>query len=51
MEKQEQIHKIGVVTYVVDRVFNGTRTPQDLVAEEIITSAKQKINFDHSTPQ
>ena len=48
MEKQERVHRIGAATYVIDRVFTSTKTPRELVAEEIITSAKQVIHFDHS---
>lgn len=48
MEKQERVHKIGAATYIIDRIFTSTKTPQELVAAEIITTAKQVINFDHS---
>ena len=48
MEKQEKQHKIGAATYVIERVFNSSKTPQEVVAEEIITTAKKVDFFDHS---
>ena len=48
MEKQEKQHKIGVATYVIERVFTSSKTPQEVVAEEIITTAKKVDFFDHS---
>lgn len=51
MEKQENLHQIGLATYVIDRVFTCDKTPQEVIVEEIITTAKQAINFDHSEGQ
>ena len=48
MEKQEMLHKIGAATYVIERVFTSNKTPQEVVAEEIITTAKKVDFFDHS---
>ena len=48
MEKQEKQHKIGAATYVIERVFTSSKTPQEVVAEEIITTAKIVDFFDHS---
>ena len=48
MEKQEKQHKIGAATYVIERVFTSNKTPQEVVAEEIITTAKKVDFFDHS---
>ena len=48
MEKQEKQHKIGAATYVIERVFTSSKTPQEVVAEEIITTAKKVDFFDHS---
>ena len=48
MEKQEKQHKIGSATYVIERVFTSSKTPQEVVAEEIITTAKKGDFFDHS---
>ena len=48
MEKQEKQHKIGDATYVIERVFTSSKTPQEVVAEEIITTAKKVDFFDHS---
>ena len=48
MEKQEKQHKIGAATYVIERVFTSSKTPQEVVAEEIITTAKNVDFFDHS---
>lgn len=48
LEKQENLHQIGLATYVIDRVFTCDKTPQEVIVEEIITTAKQAINFDHS---
>lgn len=46
MEKQEKQHKIGAATYVIERVFTSSKTPQEVVAEEIITTAKKVDFFD-----
>ena len=48
MEKREKQHKIGAATYVIERVFTSNKTPQEVVAEEIITTAKKVDFFDHS---
>ena len=49
MEKKENLQRIGAATYVIERVFAGGRTtPQEAVAEEIITTAKKGDFFDHS---
>ena len=48
MEKQEKQHKIGAATYVIERVFTSSKTPQEVAAEEIITTAKKVDFFDHS---
>lgn len=48
MEKQEKQHKIGAATYVIERVFTSSKTPQEVVEEEIITTAKKVDFFDHS---
>ena len=48
MEKQEKKNKIGAATYVIERVFTSSKTPQEVVAEEIITTAKKVDFFDHS---
>ena len=48
MEKQEKQHKIGAATYVIERVFTSSKTPQEVVAEEIITTSKKVDFFDHS---
>lgn len=42
--KNEQ--QIGAATYVVERVFTGTKTIQEVVTEEIIFTGKQSANFD-----
>lgn len=42
--KNEQ--QIGSATYVVERVFTGTKTIQEVVTEEIIFTGKQAANFD-----
>ena len=42
--KNEQ--KIGAATYVIERVFSGTKTIQEVVTEEIIFTGKQSANFD-----
>ena len=42
MEKKENLQRIGAATYVIGR------TPQEAVAEEIITTAKKGDFFDHS---
>ena len=48
MEKKENLQRIGAATYVIERVFAGGRTPQEAVAEEIITTSKKGYFFDHS---
>lgn len=48
MEKQETLHQIGVATYVIERVFTQNKPPREAVIEEIITTAKQAMKFDHS---
>ena len=45
---KENLQRIGAATYVIERVFAGGRTPQEAVAEEIITTAKKGDFFDHS---
>lgn len=42
--KTEQ--QIGAATYVIERVFTGTKTIQQVVTEEIIFTGKQVANFD-----
>ena len=46
--KNEQ--QIGAATYVVERVFTGTKTIQEVVTEEIIFTGKQAANFDGQAP-
>ena len=48
MEKQEKQPKIGAATYVIESVCTSNKTPQEVVAEEIITTAKKVDFFDHS---
>ena len=48
MDKKAEQHKIGAATYVIERVFTSSKTPQEVVAEEIITTAKKVDFFDHS---
>lgn len=48
MKKQETLRRIGVATYVVERVFTSTKTPQEVAAEEIITTAKKAEFFDRT---
>ena len=43
-DKNEQ--SIGAAIYVVERVFSGTKTIQEVVTEEIIFTGKQSANFD-----
>lgn len=43
-ETNEQ--QIGAATYVIERVFTGTKTIQEVVTEEIIFTGKQAANFD-----
>ena len=43
-DKNEQ--KIGAATYVIERVFSGTKTIQEVVTEEIICTGKQAGSFD-----
>ena len=45
LEHQKTLYQVGSATYVIERVFSERRTPQDVVVEEIITSAKQKIEI------
>lgn len=42
--KNEQ--KIGAATYVIERVFSGTKTIQEVVTEEIVFTGKQTGSFD-----
>lgn len=51
MEDKENLYQIGPVTYVIERVFTQRKTPQDVVVEEIITTAKQGIKISHSAKQ
>ena len=48
LEDKENLYQIGPVTYVIERVFTQSKTPQDVVVEEIITTAKQGIKISHS---
>ena len=43
-DKNEQ--QIGAAIYVVERVFTGTKTIQEVVREEIIFTGKQSSSFD-----
>lgn len=43
-DKNEQ--QIGAAIYVVERVFTGTKTIQEVVTEEIIFTGKQAASFD-----
>ena len=43
-DKNEQ--QIGAATYVIERVFTGTKTIQEVVTEEIIFTGKKTANFD-----
>ena len=43
-DKNEQ--QIGAATYVIERVFTGTKTIQEVVTEEIIFTGKKAANFD-----
>ena len=43
-DKNEQ--QIGAATYVIERVFTGTKTIQEVVTEEIIFTGKKTTNFD-----
>lgn len=43
-ETNEQ--QIGAATYVIERVFTGTKTIQEVVTEEIIFTGKQAASFD-----
>ena len=45
LEQKETLYQVGPAIYVIERVFSEHRTPQDVVVEEIITSAKQEIEF------
>ena len=51
MEDKENLYQIGPVTYVIERVFTQSKTPQDVVVEEIITTATQGIKISHSDKQ
>lgn len=42
--KTEQ--RIGAAIYVIERVFTGTKTIQQVVTEEIIFTGKQAADFD-----
>ena len=48
MEKLNDTRQIGTATYVIERVFNGSKTTQELVTEEIITEAKRVDYVDCS---
>ncbi len=48
MEHKENLYQMGPATYVIERVFTQSKTPQDVVVEEIITTAKQGIKISHS---
>ncbi len=48
MEQKENLYQIGSATYVVERMFSGDKTAQDVVIDEIITTAKQDINMSPS---
>ncbi len=48
LEQKENLYQIGSATYVVERMFSGDKTAQDVVIDEIITTAKQDINMSHS---
>lgn len=48
MKQKENLYQIGSATYVVERIFSDNKTVQDVVIEEIITTAKQDINISHS---
>ena len=43
-DKNEQ--QLGAATYVVERVFTGTKTIQEVVTEELIFTGKQTASFD-----
>ena len=43
-DKNEQ--QLGAATYVVERVFTGTKTIQEVVTEELIFTGKQAAGFD-----
>ena len=43
-DKNEQ--QIGAATYVIERVFTGTKTIQEVVTDEIIFTGKRAANFD-----
>ena len=43
-DKNEQ--QIGAAIYVVERVFTGTKTIQEVVTEEIVFTGKQTGSFD-----
>lgn len=48
LEHKENLYQMGSATYVIKRVFTQSKTPQDVVVEEIITTAKQGIKISHS---
>ena len=48
LKQKENLYQIGSATYVVERIFSDNKTVQDVVIEEIITTAKQDINISHS---
>jgi hypothetical protein len=43
---QESQYEIDGVTYLVERVFSGDKTPGQIVVEEIITAAARADFFD-----
>ena len=42
-DKNEQ--QIGAATYVIERVFTGTKTIQEVVTEQINFTGKKAANF------
>ena len=46
--EQQAVQQIGNATYVIERVFAKEKPPQEVVIEEIITTAKQTLKIDHS---
>lgn len=46
--EQQAVQQIGNATYVIERVFTQNKPPREAVIEEIITTAKQAMKFDHS---
>lgn len=48
MDEKSNAQQIGNAVYVVERVFCGEKTAQQIVTEEIISTAKSNPTFDHS---